>query len=621
MTVKGYIETMSGDIVNTAGSIKVETKPQTFMLVDSINGVNTLDKNAQNVSKKLIEVVYEDSKPENLLKFPTSNCNRCKKKFAQTGPKAFKMCEHCRILQRQRSRRWQKRTKLKEGVCTRCGSELPLNDNNFVLCQHCRDMLRSKKANRYLEGKCVHCSGPNDEEGVYKVCKRCREKDKLRRLSLEHNGLCNRCTSRIPSDQKGHKICQSCRMKKRKVSISLDHDSLLPERAIIRNVDVNDLFTDEIILKDKRLRQRKKANKPPIIDHRNNISAFASTSKLDTNSSNKDIDFDIKHNAISIADNRLNNDIDNIDNNKNRSNNYNNEDNNDDDGNKHRHDNNKRLGNENNDNKNDNNSNNNSNNSLNNELTKECVREQYVTNITNINDSNTRSIHDNTSTSEVNGNDVEPNRNEYNVIQNSNESITSTMILAESFNIPHDHSQLNQQLKQLGQFTSHSSDEGEDDVDDVDEDDEDNNDDNDDGREDDEDDTNNGNAEDFHGFNEGYCNNDNNENNEKLIDDVNNDNEIDENDDPNTSKNMAKNESILVDMEYSLNDGTSNTLNTEEENVEFEEENETMLRHVRAVQAGLLSNTTEPSDAEIAAAVEAVAVAAAVAQSRNENVK
>ncbi|ODQ48951.1 hypothetical protein PICMEDRAFT_75573 [Pichia membranifaciens NRRL Y-2026] len=127
------------------------------------------------------------------------------------------------------------------------------------------------------------------------------------------------------------------------------------------------------------------------------------------------------------------------------------------------------------------------------------------------------------------------------------------MMLSQSFSIPHDHSQLNRQLKQLSQYTSHSSTSGGD---------------------------------------------------------------IEDDDDESVLVNLDGLEEI--GMGYDLNDVEAETSTVRGENVEYEEEKETMLRHVRAVQAGLLSSTGEPSDAEIAAAVEAVAVAAAVARSRGE---
>jgi hypothetical protein len=76
-----------------------------------------------------------------------------------------------------------------------------------------------------------------------------------------------------------------------------------------------------------------------------------------------------------------------------------------------------------------------------------------------------------------------------------------------------------------------------------------------------------------------------------------------------------------IDIDYDMNrvieDRQMDTKEVEVHNAEEEEDDdETMLQHVRAVQAGLLSNTAEPSDAELAAAVEAVAVAAAVANNR-----
>ncbi|KAL6454517.1 WOR3 White-opaque regulator 3 [Candida maltosa Xu316] len=196
-----------------------------------------------------------------------SNCTRCKKEFDQpviipkmndsnsangskilAEPKIFKLCQHCRDLQRQRSRRWQKKTKDKQGVCRRCGTEIPLEERKFVLCPNCRQNLRTRKANRAAQGKCVHCSGPLDasilvkdpvnggdlesnggEKRVgrpsstssYKVCQRCRENDRIRRLNLEKMGNCNRCAKALdPSDYGRNKVCATCRTKKKKNSNS-----------------------------------------------------------------------------------------------------------------------------------------------------------------------------------------------------------------------------------------------------------------------------------------------------------------------------------------------------------------------------------------------------------------
>lgn len=180
-----------------------------------------------------------------------SKCSRCKKEFTQsllvakdsfmgkfgTEPKIFKLCDHCRDLQRERLRRWQKKTKDKQGACRRCGNEIPLDQQKYVLCPLCRQNLRIRKANRAAQGKCVHCSGPinlliiNDENGdengrrpsvaggFYKVCQRCRENDKIRRTNLERMGNCNRCAKALSSEERGrHKVCLNCRQKKKKIS-------------------------------------------------------------------------------------------------------------------------------------------------------------------------------------------------------------------------------------------------------------------------------------------------------------------------------------------------------------------------------------------------------------------
>lgn len=176
-----------------------------------------------------------------------SKCSRCKKDFVQklimpkdtTGesgaqPKVYKLCHHCRDLQRQRSRRWQKKTKDKQGACRRCGTEIPPEEQKYVLCPQCRENLRIRKANRAAQGKCVHCLGPinaliikdegeegarrSSSSGSYKVCQRCRENDKIRRTNLERMGNCNRCAKALsPSEQGKHKVCLSCRQKKKKL--------------------------------------------------------------------------------------------------------------------------------------------------------------------------------------------------------------------------------------------------------------------------------------------------------------------------------------------------------------------------------------------------------------------
>lgn len=183
----------------------------------------------------------------------STQCSRCKKDFLQdilltdkkdgsdgagteSEPRIYKLCHHCRELQRQRSRRWQKKTKDKLGACRRCGVVIPPGEQKYVLCPQCRLSLRVRKANRAAQGKCVHCLGPiqntNNEEdgerrssitGLYKVCQRCRENDKIRRTNLERMGNCNRCAKTLlPSEQGRHKVCSSCRQKKKRLSSTGD---------------------------------------------------------------------------------------------------------------------------------------------------------------------------------------------------------------------------------------------------------------------------------------------------------------------------------------------------------------------------------------------------------------
>ncbi|RLV95376.1 White-opaque regulator 3 [Spathaspora sp. JA1] len=239
------------ELVNSSDPIKQEMTTRVEALPNGISKVVSQDMDGQQILQ--------------------SNCSRCKKTFEQpiiipkakdangtrflAEAKTFKLCQHCRDLQRQRSRRWQKKTKDKKGVCRRCGSEIPIEEQKFVLCPSCRHNLRSKKANRAAQGRCVHCSGPLDASilpkeynsadnssvsttssnsslpngtvketgsgkgGNYKVCKRCRENDKIRRTNLEKMGNCNRCAKVLDPDDFGkHKVCAKCRSRKRKGS-------------------------------------------------------------------------------------------------------------------------------------------------------------------------------------------------------------------------------------------------------------------------------------------------------------------------------------------------------------------------------------------------------------------
>ncbi|GME69970.1 unnamed protein product [[Candida] boidinii] len=173
----------------------------------------------------------------------TTACTRCKNEFNQFITKRlFKLCHHCRELQRERSRRWQMKTKEKEGVCRRCGSELPNFENDYVLCEHCRLNLRSSKAIRVQEGKCVHCSGPKDPKDYnHKVCSRCRANDKIRRANLERVGACNRCTNILSEVDQGHKACTACRNSKRKAFILPNSTNINMGINIDMDLDMNHL--------------------------------------------------------------------------------------------------------------------------------------------------------------------------------------------------------------------------------------------------------------------------------------------------------------------------------------------------------------------------------------------
>lgn len=203
----------------------------------------------KDFDQPLIVPKQESPNSNNTNSNNTNNSNNTEDSKPVVEPKLYKLCQHCRELQRQRSRRWQKKTKEKVGVCRRCGSEIPPELQKFVLCLNCRQNLRFRKANRAKQGRCVHCSGPLDSSIIssppdnldaeqaslwksanksksFKVCKRCRENDKIRRNNLEKLGNCNRCAKPLPNDELGkNKVCKNCRTKKKK-SITLDADQV-----------------------------------------------------------------------------------------------------------------------------------------------------------------------------------------------------------------------------------------------------------------------------------------------------------------------------------------------------------------------------------------------------------
>ncbi|CDR45140.1 CYFA0S16e02586g1_1 [Cyberlindnera fabianii] len=143
-----------------------------------------------------------------------SKCTRCKKDHTIVDGKVFKLCPHCRQLQRERSKRWQEKTRKRVGFCRRCGIIIPPDQTKFVLCSPCRHDLRTRKAQRFEDGKCTHCAGPNDSR-EFKVCTRCRSNDKIRRKQLEEANRCNRCGHSLDRESTGRKVCSTCRLRKK----------------------------------------------------------------------------------------------------------------------------------------------------------------------------------------------------------------------------------------------------------------------------------------------------------------------------------------------------------------------------------------------------------------------
>lgn len=230
--------------------------PPLHMQQQIVNG--TSDPPIRDKSESLVTSISSELHNAEGDQILRASCSRCKKEFDQpiilpqsadstkllVQPKIFKLCQHCRDLQRKRSRKWQKKTKDKEGICRRCGSEIPTDEQMYVLCSMCRLNLRTRKASRAAQGKCVHCSGPLDasiivgddikqpakkdaKAGNYKVCQRCRENDKIRRTNLEKMGNCNRCAKALPPADVGkHKVCVNCRNRKKRMSKSSPNTSI-----------------------------------------------------------------------------------------------------------------------------------------------------------------------------------------------------------------------------------------------------------------------------------------------------------------------------------------------------------------------------------------------------------
>lgn len=522
---------MDGSVDNRNNLINVK--------IGNIDNID-ISLNIDTSNKNSHDEINENVNVNNVISNNVSKCNRCKKDFSQIGTKSFKMCEQCRISQRQRSRRWQRRTKQKDGVCTRCATILPVESKKYVLCQHCRDMLRSRKANRYLEGKCVHCSGPNDEEGIYKVCKRCRERDRLRRLTLENAGFCNRCSQKLDDDQKQHKICFNCRLKKKRSNTINNTDLSVQEPKIVRDIEIDQLFSDnkQQIKKQKRGNMRPKSNipdiKPPFISDTNEIINI--NKSVNNCHSNGNDNEDILNKPNTVIKENTNTEV------------YSLIKGNDD---KHRFD-----------DLDDINMDDSQNSTAEMDRLKKEI-ESYNNNILIEGTDNDKSIEDHILLSEAFGLHDHQNENGQDQDQDQDQ----------------DHSQLNQQLKQLSQFA--------------------------------------------------------NQQNNNTLDDV------DMNVDVNVNDNVGKyddNDSVLVDLDnlgdieinYGIDEHVNNMnkSNSENGNVDDEDDDDddeedeaekaAMIRHVHAVQAGLTLNSTEPSDADIVAAV--AALAASVGNDRDNKI-
>ena len=106
-----------------------------------------------------------------------------------------------------------RKTKDREGVCRRCGSEIPLAERRFVLCPSCRENLRLRKASRAAQGRCVHCSGPLDASILSKENEGNNNGDEQNNKSNEdqNNELRRGSQEEKPARGASHKVCQRCR--------------------------------------------------------------------------------------------------------------------------------------------------------------------------------------------------------------------------------------------------------------------------------------------------------------------------------------------------------------------------------------------------------------------------
>lgn len=123
------------------------------------------------------------------------------------------VCAKCSNSGQRRYYYTNRRERLAQGLCARCGLGPPLENSNH--CQNCKDYAWDFALNRIGEGLCYRC-GKNPKRNDYSAqCEECAIKDKAQNKAMKDAwraaGKCSGCGTPLEDDS--FKTCLKCREK------------------------------------------------------------------------------------------------------------------------------------------------------------------------------------------------------------------------------------------------------------------------------------------------------------------------------------------------------------------------------------------------------------------------
>lgn len=153
-------------------------------------------------------------------------CSECRSKINRKNRelraerRANRQCTYCGVELAPDSRHatcqrhvqvYQKQIQRKKdnNLCYDCGR---VHHTGKTKCNECRkranELTRQQYYQDLADGLCGYCRKPMPEDATHKICQECRDREKEKRHSYKHRGLCMKCQGEREQPKRSH--CNAC---------------------------------------------------------------------------------------------------------------------------------------------------------------------------------------------------------------------------------------------------------------------------------------------------------------------------------------------------------------------------------------------------------------------------